>query len=77
MVLFANAGTSIFSGFVVFSIIGYLAHELEVPVEKVVNEGVGLAFMVILTDFSCGPLSENRDLKSLLIFLFTRFTPRW
>lgn len=46
MVLFANAGTSIFSGFVVFSIIGYLAHELELPVDQVVNEGVGLAFMV-------------------------------
>lgn len=44
--LVANAGTSIFSGFVVFSIIGYLAHELEVPVDAVVEQGVGLAFMV-------------------------------
>ena len=46
VVLVANAGTSIFSGFVVFSIIGYLAHELEVPVDAVVEQGVGLAFMV-------------------------------
>lgn len=46
LVLVANAGTSIFSGFVVFSIIGYLAHELEVPVDAVVEQGVGLAFMV-------------------------------
>lgn len=44
--LVANAGTSIFSGFVVFSIIGYLAHELELPVKDVVEHGVGLAFMV-------------------------------
>lgn len=57
MVLFANAGTSIFSGFVVFSIIGYLAHELEVPVEKVVNEGVGLAFMVYPEVVSRLPIS--------------------
>lgn len=46
LVLFANAGTSIFSGFVVFSIIGYLANELELPVDEVVEQGVGLAFMV-------------------------------
>ena len=46
LVLFANAATSIFSGFVVFSIIGYLAHELEVEVTQVVEQGVGLAFMV-------------------------------
>lgn len=30
----------------VFSIIGYLAHELELPVTDVVDQGVGLAFMV-------------------------------
>lgn len=46
LVLVANAGTSIFSGFVVFSIIGYLAHELELPVDEVIDHGVGLAFMV-------------------------------
>lgn len=46
LVLGANAGTSVFSGFVVFSIIGYLARELELPVEQVVEQGVGLAFMV-------------------------------
>lgn len=38
--------TSIFAGFVIFSVIGYLAHELNVEVGKVVEEGVGLAFMV-------------------------------
>ena len=46
LVLFANAGTSIFSGFVVFSIIGYLAHEMDVAIDEVVDQGVGLAFMV-------------------------------
>ncbi|CAG2111419.1 unnamed protein product [Medioppia subpectinata] len=46
VVLLANGGTSIFSGFVIFSIIGYLAKELEVEVGDVVDEGVGLAFMV-------------------------------
>ena len=57
LVLFANAATSIFSGFVVFSIIGYLAHELEVPVTEVVNEGVGLAFMVYPEVVSRLPIS--------------------
>ena len=42
----SNVLTSIFAGFVIFSVIGYLAHELNVEVGKVVEEGVGLAFMV-------------------------------
>ena len=48
MVLIANGATSIFSGFVIFSIIGYLAQELDLEVQHVVDEGVGLAFMVIM-----------------------------
>jgi solute carrier family 6 amino acid transporter-like protein 5/7/9/14 len=47
VVLVANAATSIFSGFVIFAIIGYLAQELDLEVHNVVDEGVGLAFMVI------------------------------
>jgi solute carrier family 6 amino acid transporter-like protein 5/7/9/14 len=32
--------TSVFAGFVIFAIIGYMAHELHAPVEKVATEGV-------------------------------------
>ena len=48
VVLVANGATSIFSGFVIFSIIGYLAQELDLEVQHVVDEGVGLAFMVFI-----------------------------
>lgn len=42
----SNIGTSFFAGLVIFSVIGFLAHELDVPVASVVDEGAGLAFIV-------------------------------
>lgn len=39
-----NVATSIFAGFVIFAIVGYLAKELDVPVDKVVDEGKVLLF---------------------------------
>ena len=35
----ANCLTSVFSGFAIFSVIGYMAHELDQPVESVIAEG--------------------------------------
>ncbi|PRD31497.1 UNVERIFIED_CONTAM: Slc6a5, partial [Trichonephila clavipes] len=46
IVSISNVLTSIFAGFVIFSVIGYLAHELNVKVDRVVDEGAGLAFIV-------------------------------
>ncbi|CAG0905816.1 unnamed protein product, partial [Cyprideis torosa] len=45
-VCFINSATSFFVGFVVFSIIGFIAHETGVPVSEAVGEGPGLAFEV-------------------------------
>lgn len=34
-----NACTSLYAGFVTFSVLGYMAHQLNVEVEDVVDEG--------------------------------------
>jgi len=36
---FVSFGTSLYAGIAVFSIIGFMAHEQQVPIEKVINSG--------------------------------------
>lgn len=37
---FVSFGTSLYAGIAVFSIIGFMAHEQHVPIEKVINSGM-------------------------------------
>lgn len=41
----ANVFTAIFSGFAVFSMLGFMAHNLGVDVSEIVQDGPGLAFI--------------------------------
>ncbi|KAL5007796.1 hypothetical protein ScPMuIL_016602 [Solemya velum] len=54
-----NICTSLFAGFVIFAIIGYLASELGMRVDEVVDQGAGLAFIVypdVVTRLPISPL---------------------
>lgn len=40
-----NSGTSLYAGFVIFSVLGYMAKERGIPVAEVVDTGPGLVFI--------------------------------
>ncbi|XP_064461237.1 sodium-dependent dopamine transporter-like [Ornithodoros turicata] len=41
-----NSATSFLAGFVIFSVLGYMSHRTNTPIEKVATEGPGLVFIV-------------------------------
>ncbi|XP_068171915.1 sodium- and chloride-dependent neutral and basic amino acid transporter B(0+)-like [Antennarius striatus] len=66
LVTFINHGTSVFAGIAVFSILGHMAYISGKPVETVVKEGFGLAFIAYPDALAQLPISS---LWSVLFFL--------
>ncbi|NES86806.1 MAG: sodium-dependent transporter [Moorea sp. SIO2B7] len=61
-----NSGISLFAGFVVFGILGYMAGETNIPLAELAASGPGLAFVVFPEALSLMPLPW---LFSLLFFV--------
>ncbi|XP_020782356.2 sodium- and chloride-dependent betaine transporter-like [Boleophthalmus pectinirostris] len=65
-----NSATSIFAGFVVFSVLGFMAYELQVSMEEVTASGPGLAFIAYPKALSMLPGSSFWAVLFFLMIIF-------
>ncbi|XP_045167232.2 sodium- and chloride-dependent GABA transporter 1-like [Mercenaria mercenaria] len=70
VIICINCLTSIFGGLAVFSILGFMSYEMEIPIEKVASQGPGLVFLAYPKAVTQMPLSP---LWSVLFFLTILF----
>ncbi|ELT92696.1 hypothetical protein CAPTEDRAFT_1707 [Capitella teleta] len=66
LVAILNCGTSVFAGFVIFSVIGFMSVKMNLPVSEVVDAGPGLAFVAYPEGLSMMPIAP---FWSILFFL--------
>ncbi|MEQ2277043.1 hypothetical protein XENORESO_018427 [Xenotaenia resolanae] len=65
-----NSATSIFAGFAVFSVIGFMAQDLNIPISEVTASGPGLAFIAYPKALSLLPGSSFWAVLFFLMILF-------
>ncbi|XP_067652264.1 sodium- and chloride-dependent glycine transporter 1-like [Haliotis asinina] len=66
LVILLGEFTSVYAGFIVFATVGFLAHNVDVPVADVITSGPGIAFVVYPEAVSLLPVPQ---LWSVLFFL--------
>ena len=71
LVSFINCGTSVFAGFAVFSVLGFMAHQTGQDVADVVTSGSGLAFIAYPQAMSqLGEAVGSSPIPQIMSFLF-------
>ncbi|KAM7413494.1 hypothetical protein PAMA_020738 [Pampus argenteus] len=64
-----NCGTSVVAGFAVFSVLGFMANEQDVPISEVAESGPGLAFIAYPQAIAMMPLPQLWSICFFVMFI--------